>query len=396
VALLSIPRSLSLRGGIDRQGPAAATAPAAREKVQRFNLDLDEGHVEVRGSDSRDGAGDIEQPGGQDIYVFTGRKEQYVRVEMDGAAFSSGDRCLRWSLVDPKDELVLGNEEAHRCESFTSGTVTLATPGTYRLEVVGSGSATGAYRFEVSSAVPQDHSLRIGAKVAPAMPDGAGNLETPGAADRYHFSIPRPTDVYVDTQTDCKEPAPSDGGIGIARDLSWTVLGPDGRPIHNPASDRPLKDWFTGCDQDVGRLRLPKAGDYTILVDRRAQGENSTGVYAFQLRDAGVRRFSLGGPGGRSGRIAAPGGVDAYTLQLRAGERLNIQFTPECRYDGLVVDWSITLVDPAGRQLDFFRAGCGESTSWDLNPATRSGTHTVEVAGVEDTFGAYAFTVRLA
>jgi hypothetical protein len=110
--------------------------------TQTFAITTD---IEISNGAPGAGAGNIETPGAQDVYTFTGAAGQRVTFQ-DQEAPPNGTE-LRWQLTDETGALVFDN--CLRCTP--PGLITLTRGGNYTL-TVGSlhGAVTGTYRLRLT------------------------------------------------------------------------------------------------------------------------------------------------------------------------------------------------------------------------------------------------------
>ena len=131
------------------------------------------------------GAGNIETPGAEDRYTFTGAAGQ--KVFFDSLFVAGCTNAIRFRLLNPSSAQIF---ETGVCTDF--GQVTLPTAGTYTIRTftTNPSDAVGTYSFRVLN-VPaaQTFGYTVGNTVSNGVPAaGAGNIETPGAQDRYTFT----------------------------------------------------------------------------------------------------------------------------------------------------------------------------------------------------------------
>lgn len=154
--------------------------------------------------------------------------------------------------------------------------------------------------------------LSIGQAVTDGEPAaGAGNIETSGVVDRYHFSGTTGQVVYFDEQSgDC---------LTL---LFWECVAPDGSTL--------FRERLGGlsCGTDAGAKALPATGAYI----RAIRGEQSaTGSYAFQLWNVPIPQaieLAVGQsvtndvPIAGAGNIETPGSQDVYRFAGIAGQSI--------------------------------------------------------------------------
>jgi hypothetical protein len=190
----SDPGAITLdRGGtytltVGNDDPSNAATGAYRIKL----WDLpppEEFTIELNDTISRDepgtGAGYIENPGSNDVYIFTAEAGQAVYFQVKEPPKTND--TLSWRVEDDQE-----NELFNTClQCGDPGLITLDRGGTYRV-IVGnqSGAGTGTYGIKVwSVSPPNKFAINIGDRIAKDIPGpGAGFIEMPGAHDIYTFT----------------------------------------------------------------------------------------------------------------------------------------------------------------------------------------------------------------
>jgi hypothetical protein len=208
--------------------------------------------------------GSIESPGAQDRYTTTGRQSQQLYLDVEACPAAG---ILEATLLAPDDEAVFQDQSMCSDGTAASKTVTLPQDGSYELTVQGRDNATGAYRVTLWS-VPaaQQFSLAIGDSIIPDRNQpgpGAGNIESPGAQDRYSFTGRKGQQIYLDVR-EC--PA-----AGI---LEWTLLGPNNEAVF------PDESMCSGGSPVDKTVTLPRDGSHQLIVHGR---DGATGSYRVKL-----------------------------------------------------------------------------------------------------------------
>lgn len=196
----------------------------------------------------------------------------------------NGARAI-WRILDP-DGRVVAFEELNR----PSQRLELVQTGTYTLLVEGANRDTqdGAYELIVHPAVANSFPLSLGETIS-------GEIETPGAINRYQFNVDAPTLLNFDSQTGSNQ-------------LAWTVTGP-GQSIFR-----------TFSADDVPFRALP--GQYTVEID----GFGTTGEYRFRLLDlADAPPLPLDTV--VDGTLDPLGEVDPYQFTAAAGDQFELEVT---------------------------------------------------------------------
>ena len=198
------------------------------------------------------GAGNIEAPGAADVYRFDGATGQGVVFDL----LAGNNVFLGWRLEAPDGTELFDGFVRDR-------QVTLPQTGTYTLTVAGNGiDDTGTYSFqllEVPAAV-DEFTVGFGDTVSDTVPGpGAGNIEAPGAVDRYRFEAAAGQGAVFDVLT------------GSPNDVRWSLTAPDGSTVFDSLY----------VDQQA---TLTQPGTYTLTVTGLLIA--STGTYSFQLLEA--------------------------------------------------------------------------------------------------------------
>src|SRR5204863_360074 len=141
------------------------------------------------------GAGNIESPGSDDEYAFTGTAGQVIRFDDLGALACC---TLYWQLYAPDGTQLaadwFGDSPGRQVMLPTSGQYTVRVNdyyyGYYYCYYSYYGTATGTYSFKLTQ-VPaaQVFAIALGTTVSNGSPvAGAGNIEAEGSDDEYAFS----------------------------------------------------------------------------------------------------------------------------------------------------------------------------------------------------------------
>jgi hypothetical protein len=327
------------------------------------------------------GAGNIEEPGGLDIYTFSATAGQQVFFDLVGG--ESALNQVDWQLLAPDGE-VLFDRVLFCCGNGDPGVYTLQQAGTYTIKVGNdTDPGTGTYGFtlwDVPS--PEQFAIAVGDTISNGVPGpGAGNIESPGAKDIYTFDATAGQQVFFDLV----------GGESALTQVDWQLLAPNGEVIF----DRVL---FCCGNGDPGVHTLQQAGTYTITVGDDT--DNSTGTYGFtlwpvpapdQFAIAVGDTISNGVPGPGAGNIESPGVKDIYTFNATAGQQ--VFFDLVGGESALTqVDWR--LLAPDGEVIfDRVLFCCGNGDP-GVHTLQQAGTYTITVGDdTDNSTGTYGFTL---
>lgn len=201
------------------------------------------------------GAGRIEAPGAVDRFVF-----DFDDADGQTSVFVDWQDCFggsepRWDIVSEDGSSVASDEWCN--DSF----VELPTSGEYELRVRSNSQEFGTYELDVL-AVPTAEGpfdIALGDSVRANTPGpGAGNIEAPGAIDRYTFDVPSGGTTVALEFTDCYE----------GSEPRWTIRN----------SDRAVVVENQWCND--AEVELPTAGQHTL--EMFSQSENF-GSYSFTI-----------------------------------------------------------------------------------------------------------------
>lgn len=321
------------------------------------------------------GAGMIEVPGASDVYTFqaTAGQAAYFQAVSVTNAFRG---WLSWELRSPS------NVQLFRTFFGTDvGRVNFSETGVYRLRFIvdaNDPAYVGSYAFRLRGIAPEPlYAVQIGDQIADGQPaPGAGNIETPGAEDRYQFNAVAGQEVFFDGTS----ASSAFGGW-----LTWELKAPSGRSI--------FRTYFG----ETGRKQLPEAGVYTLRLWVSVNDPARLGTYSFRLTPVGESRFPLrigsvvsdGVPGPGAGRIEGPGGQDYYTFEGLAGQTVNFEQTSAAAsFEGYLA-WEIKLPNGATWVTDYF-----DHNRWQRRILPTNGTYTIRVLALSSEpghVGAYSF-----
>lgn len=325
------------------------------------------------------GAGNIETAGAQDFYTFQATAGQLAFFEQVSAAASFAGN-LQLELNGPGGNMVF--------RSYFSGTPEgrrlLAETGTYTLRVYSplqDAAQAGTYSFRVR-AIPPDpvFPIAIGDTVSNGVPGpGAGNIEVPGAEDRYTFQGTAGQNVFFEQL-----------GAATAFEgyLMWEILQPSGTTLTRA---------YIGGSGTIGRKTLPETGAYTIRVYVNSTKVSRLGTYSFRTYAIGDSTFPItvgtevsnGVPAPGAGKLEVAGEQDLFTFPGTAGQKVIFEpINADAAFDGHLF-WEVKA--PSGTLVvrDYLDKGREHA---EVLP--ESGTYQVKVYVIvtaADRIGVYSF-----
>lgn len=316
------------------------------------------------------GAGIIETPHNQDVYVFSAAPKQrvYFRLLRHGTGMS----YIKWRLTDAD-----GVEVFNACLGCGEPGVQILTKGgSYTLAVGGDKDpGTGTYELQLFAvAPPSQFSLKIGDTIKEAIPGaGAGVIENPGAEDIYSFNAAPRQNVYFRVW---------EYSTGLSY-IKWKLVDDNGMELF---------DSCLGCSEP-GAQALARGGTYTLTVGNRK--DPSTGTYRLQLSNIPPPdRFSIkigdkikwGIPGAGAGRIEVPGAEDVYQFSAAPGQKVYFHISE--RGKGMeYIKWR--LADDNGMVLFDVCLACSEP---GVQTLSKGGKYTLTVGNPRNpATGDYAF-----
>lgn len=323
------------------QGEFVTTASTYRFQLwdvpvpQHFSLTIGD---QVANGQPGGGAGNIESPGYKDIYHFNAAPGQQIFFDLQD---QQGVTYASWQLRDSIGTVLL--DSCLGCGQI--GLLTLSQGGPYTL-TFGSDSVTdsGIYQFQLWDVpAPEHFTIAIGDIISDSVPAmGAGNIESPGVRDIYHFTASAGARVFFDLQ--------NHSGIPF---VGWRLTDERNTVIF---------DNCLGCTSG-GIQSLTQGGAYTLTFG--ADLDPGMGTYRFQLWDVPVaQEFTInigetvadGTPAVGAGNIESPGASDIYHFTATAGQR--VEFLLENHAGIPFVDWQ--LIDAAGTVLFDTCLGCSQ------------------------------------
>jgi hypothetical protein len=240
------------------------------------------------------------------------------------------------------------------------GPFTLAA-GSHTLTVKQLADNIGTYSFRITD-VPatQTFNYLMESTVSDGSPSaGQGNLEQPGAEDRYTFTATANEQVFVNCL-----------GAGSAY-FVWSLNGPGGAVF----TDKSL------CT-DQGPVTLA-AGAHTLIVKQLA---DVTGTYSFRITDVPAPQTSAYTLGATvNGNLPVSRAENRYTFNGTAGQKVVVDCLSTASAG---IHW--TLTGPGGAVFTD-RALCADQGPFIL----ANGSHTLSVFGTADVSGGYSFKVSV-
>ena len=318
------------------------------------------------------GAGIIETPYGQDVYVFKAAPRQRVYFRLLGR--STGMDYINWKLTDAD-----GTEVFNACLGCSEpGVRALTKGGTYTLTIGNDKNpATGTYQIQLFDVPPPNQfSIKIGDQIKEDVPGpGAGIIESPGAQDIYTFDARPRQKIYF---------RPWEHSAGMSY-IKWQLTDSAGMVVF---------DTCLGCGEP-GVQTLTKGGTYSLAVGH--ESNPATGTYRLQLYDVPLsKQFSIklgdrirpGMPAAGAGTIETPGTEDVYVFSATAGQKVSFRITE--RSKGMeYINWR--LADDNGMELFNSCLACGER---GVQTLSKGGTYTLTIGNTRNpATGDYGFEI---
>lgn len=316
------------------------------------------------------GSGSIESSHAVDLYRFQATAGD--AFFFDVISYQNPLNLHLYQLVDP-----YGNIVASRKFGLSDlGPLTLSHTGEYVL-VIGDSTRPGSgnYEFGITEIpAPQTFSISIGDTVANGVPAaGAGNIESPGAFDRYLFTASMGDRVFFNVLSYL--------GTGT---IPYRVINPEGVLLGE-------RNMNLG---DIGTIEILQSGTHILEVGRINNA--STGTYSIALTSIPEpETFSIvigdtvsnGVPSAGAGNIETQGAYDRYTFAGTAGEKVYLT-VPSFSGAGTI---QFRLLDPTGAILDSSTINLGNRGTITL-PLT--GEYVIEVGEpADDSIGTYSISL---
>ncbi|MGC3960679.1 MAG: Ig-like domain-containing protein [Verrucomicrobiota bacterium] len=324
------------------------------------------------------GAGNIEVPGAWDYYTFNATNGQLAFFEILNTA-STFQGFLFCELKSPSSNTVFSG---YVSGGNHIGRKMLPETGTYRMRLLAQSTATnhiGTYSIRVRSiAADQYFAIAPGDTVTNGLPGiGAGSIEMAGAQDVYTFHATAGQSLSFEAISK---------SAAFNNWLYWEV--------RTPSNVLLLGNYFT----DGGRKTMPETGPYTIRVSVGTSNPDYLGTYAFRIYTLpGDVRLNIakgdvisdGVPVTGAGRIDEPGGLDTYTFNGIAGQRVNFdQLSAAPAFSGWLF-WQVIAPSGSNWFSDFFPGGTKQRRTL---PETGNYTIRIYANSVNPAYiGAYSF-----
>lgn len=358
------------RGSSSTSAPASGTTKSNLTQRGAFSIKIGD---KIDDGVPGPGAGSIEAPYSQDVYVFNAAPKQ--RVYFRQLRHGTGMSYIKWRLTDAD-----GVEVFNTCFGCTEpGVQTLTKGGSYTLTVGNDKDpGTGTYQLQLFAVpTPTLFSIKIGDAIKENVPGaGAGVIESPGAEDVYTFNATPRQRVYFRAW---------EYSTGLSY-IKWKLTDENGMEVF---------DTCLGCSEP-GVQVLVRGGTYTLTVGN--QKDPSTGTYRLQLYNVPPPdRFSIkigdkirpGIPGAGAGVIEAPGVEDVYTFNATPGQKVYFRLLEHGKGTEYI-NWR--LVDDNGVELFNSCFGCTEPGAQTL---TQGGIYTLTLGNPRNpATGNYAFELR--
>jgi RHS repeat-associated protein len=221
----------------------------ASEADQTFTIGAD---TNVSNDNPSSGAGNIDKPGGRDLYQLKGSAGDAVYI---GALPGCSTSDIVWSLRSPTGG---AGGIVSVCQDL--GVVRFDSDGSATVVVTGQGGGTGRYSFRTQRSEPvQTFQVSLPFGVSADQPTaGAGRIDRPGGEDDYQFQGVSGQTITLTASGKC-----------TVTGATWELHAPDG-------SER---GGILDVCSDIGAQTLDADGTWTIVV-RAAAG---TGAYAFDV-----------------------------------------------------------------------------------------------------------------
>jgi hypothetical protein len=135
-----------------------------------------------------DGAGEIGEPGEEDVFTYDAAGGEQVFLDVQPIADECPAEGMSWSLEHAESGSEVFDESIFDCaEPFDEDGFTLER-GTYSLTVYGADGTTGTYQFLLTLVTVEEFETEIGDVISPGEPtEGAGEIANPAELDVFTF-----------------------------------------------------------------------------------------------------------------------------------------------------------------------------------------------------------------
>ncbi len=308
------------------------------------------------------GAGVIEEPGAEDVYLIPIGTPKTVYFDQ-----LAGGCSLRWRLTAPDGSVLF---TTFLC--LDGGEFQLSQIGTYTLTAFGNDAATGSYSFTLVDVNPPElFSIVLEQTVSDGVPaPGAGSIEEAGSVDEYEIAIGA-GDEFI--------PLALSGSCS----LRWSMEAPSGAVIFE--NDTLCTGFpaglFTAAESGIYRVRVFGSGSAVGTYSFRVLLRDEPQEFVIAVGDTVAR----GLPGRGAGSLAEPYSIDRYLVSATAGTLVCFQENG----GSCVLGWTATT--PSGAVL-FASEFCGPNPGRFTLPET--GVYVITVGGDANDVGGYAFTLE--
>ena len=275
-------------------------------------------------------------------YQFDTTADQILLIDFRDIAGAS----ITTSLTTPTST-ILQTESSSSANPHDYGPLAFTESGTHTLQIK-SDSATTAPSFEFQLVGVESH-FEVGEVVS-------SSISVPNEVDLHTFFGAAGQRIYFDKQQ------------GSQLTLDWSLIDPTGVTVFSTSF----------LDRDV--VTLGESGNYVILIEHDGTG---TPTYQFQLFNVPpISSTPINLDEVVSGSIDVPGESDRFTFSVLPGQRV---YFDKQQGSQLVFDWSVN--DESGATV-FSRSFLDRDTI-----VLTGGNYTIEMDGVGEGTGAYAFEV---
>lgn len=293
----------------------------------------------------------LSTPGQNARYTFTGAVNQRVSLKLSSSTIASGAA----RLLRPDGSTLVSTV-------FTStgfiDTQTLASAGTYTIEIDPSGANTGSVTLTLYN-VPADVSGTITAGGAAV----TSTVGTPGQNAGYTFAgaVNQRVSLKLSNVTI---------GTSACCSLKISILKPDGSTLVAPT--------FVGTTGGfVDTTTLPVAGSYTIVVDPQGADTGSITLTLYDVPADVLGSLSIGGPS-LTITMSVPGQNGRPTFAGTQGQNVRLTMSSVTIGTSTCCSTKVSILKPDGSTL-VVPTFVGTSGGTINTTLTATGTHTIVV-----------------